>query len=181
MDILSEIIENQNKKTIKIKMLDEMASVAFQSNKKQKFCIYVNPDQHRKGNEYFKVYDRESYSKSKRVCRISFNKPKYIIHTNKDGKENFKLDAKLKESVIAKLKETYDVKIDDKEITVWQWAILQYNKERGLIYAETLKNFKYRIDPKTKTEIEIPRDQWNHPNYLPIDLKMPDYSELPTE
>lgn len=51
----------------------------------------------------------------------------------------------------------------DGEYTVWQMLILAYNREGNLNDADTLQNFSH--DPV-------------HPNHLPIDLPIPDYSQL---
>jgi len=173
MDILNEILDNQHKNR-RPTNLDEMASVAAQTNEAPTFCIYVNPDNHRIGNEYFKVYDKPSYFSSKKVCRISFHAPKYLIHRNRDGKKNFVLDAQRKKDLIKKLSEQHEVTIDGQAITVWQWAIMQYNKELGLPYKESLENISY-----DESGNEINRSSWKHPDYMPIDLPMPDYNKLP--
>ena len=105
----------------------EMSRVISNKNTRPIFCIYVHPDRHRNGDEYFKVYNAASFDRAKKVCRISFRKPEYIIHTNSDGKVNFKLNAEFRKEVINVLNTTRPVKINDNQITVWQWAILQYN------------------------------------------------------
>ena len=151
----------------------EMSRVISNRNTRPNFCIYVHPDKHRKGEEYFKVFNSASFDSADKVCRISFRRPEYIIHTNSDGKINFKLNNEFRKEVIKILNTIRPVKINDNQITVWQWAILQYNNERGLDYEDTMQNLSY-----DKNGNPIPPDKLKYPEDLPFDLQMPDYTKL---
>ena len=58
--------------------------------------ITVNPDIKRNWsseNAYFKIYNSENYRKATKVARITLIVPKYIIHSNDDGKGNWDLSS----------------------------------------------------------------------------------------
>ena len=48
-------------------------------------------------------------------------------------------------------------------LTIWQAAIVLFNNENGLQKPETMENFM---------------DKLKYPDYRPIDLPMPDYTQL---
>lgn len=137
-------------------LLNEMANVYF--DRKANISIQINCSEYHNVN-YFKLYNHQSYKKASKVARISLFEPKYIIHENKDGKENWILNAKQRKALveILKLPAAY------KDYSIWQLIILAFNKENGLNSFETEENFKNDL---------------KYPDYLPIDMTMPDYIEL---
>lgn len=158
-----------------IEVLDEMALVAAEAGSKISFCVYVTPDNHRIGEEYFKVYNAFSQEKADEICRISFHEPRYIVHRNvRDvGKDAKRLNSKQKKALVALLK-SKKMFYENKEVTVWQKAILEYNNCRGLDYGLTFKNKIFDENGN-----QIPKENRAYPDYLPIDLPMPDYMKLP--
>lgn len=58
--------------------IDEMSTVSRSSN----MFIAVNPDIHRVGDEYFKLYNANILNNADKVIRIQFRKPRYVFHKN---------------------------------------------------------------------------------------------------
>ena len=138
--------------------IDEMATVA--RDKENGILIQVNPDRGRIGMEYFKIYNSYSVDKADKMTRISFRKAEYISHSATLGKKDWKLSTKEKKALIALL----EVKSkSNPQYTNWEYAILSFNNEKGLDFDQTEENVI---------------DNLKYPQYLPIDLPMPDYSQL---
>ena len=138
--------------------IEEMATV-FRDKDSKQLC-QVNPDRGRKGLEYFKLYNSDSYDTSNSIARISFREPKYINHKNSDGKENWILNSKQKKALVKALNlpsKKY------KGYNNYQTAIIDFNNEKGLDIDLTEENLV---------------DDLKYPDYLPIDLPMPDYMKL---
>ena len=142
--------------------LYEMAVVGYDES--LSIIVEVNPDSKRTGNEYFKVYDSSSKEKAKRVCRILFREPKYVNHRRGRGMtkrmSNWIMNSRERKNLISFLKRESKL---FQGLTIWQAAIVLFNNEKGLQKPETMENFM---------------DKLKYPDYLPIDLPMPDYTQL---
>ena len=146
--------------TIDIKEnLNEMATVYRDKDKKQ--LCQVNPDKGRQCLEYFKLYDSDSFDKVTKIARISFREPKYVIHKNDRGFDDWKLNVTDKQNLKTLLEQQSD---KYEGYTNFQAAIIDFNMEKGLNVSQTKENF-----------VENPK----YPKYLPIDLPMPNYDLLP--
>ena len=138
--------------------LEEMATVYI--DRENNYLYQVNPDRSRKGLEYFKLYDSVNWPKAKQVARISFREPKYIIHRNTDGKENWFLNSKQKKALVKALTMK---SIKYQGYNNYQTAIIDFNLEKGLEPDKTKENLVNDL---------------KYPVYLPIDLPIPDYMKL---
>lgn len=107
---------------------------------------------------YFKLYNHRDIQKASKVARIHFKSPTYEKHVNWEEKKEWTLNVRERAHLMRMLRSK-----TIGEYTVWQMLILAYNQEGHLNYAETLQNFSH--DPM-------------YPNHLPIDLPIPDYSQL---
>lgn len=136
----------------------EMASVTKSGIPSIK--LQVDRGRNYKGIEYFKIYDNDSYTKATKSTRISFREPVYISHKNPDGKEVWILNAKEKKALIKQLNQPSRL-FKNTNYTIWHDCIAYFNNEAyGLDFEETL---------------EVKEDK---EKYLPINLKMPDYTQL---
>ena len=138
--------------------IEEMATVY--TDEVNKHVCQVNPDRNRQGLEYFKLYNNVNWSKATKVARIEFRKPNYVLHTNKDGKENWKLNNREKIALIKALKMDSE---DYPGYSNYQAAIIHFNREKGLSANKTKENLINDL---------------KYPKFLPIDLPMPDYMKL---
>lgn len=82
----------------------------------------INPSEDRLGEPYFKVYDSFSIDKARRVARLSFNEPKYIIHKDGLGKQPWFMNASEKKYILSILKKN--------KHSVWKKLIANWNKEK---------------------------------------------------
>ena len=142
--------------------IDEISTVSRSSN----MFIAVNPDIHRVGDEYFKLYNANILNNADKVISIQFRKPRYVFHKN-TGFEDWLLTKSEKRALIHFLntKETmYDADGLKHEITIFQKAIILHNYERGLgnNVSETLSLML--------------ENEYNE--YMPLNLKMSDYMLL---
>lgn len=130
--------------------------------------ISINPDATRNwfGEEYFKVYDNLSIGKAKKLTRIKFGSPEYVIHYN----SNWVLNNKEKKDLIKFLKEP------NKRVpginNNWQYGILMFNMEANQDF-ETQQELIITTEEQRLLDKNDPRKY-----YLPIDLEMPNYLEL---
>lgn len=135
------------------------------SDEKLKISIHVDPDPNRKGDEYFKVYNSDEYSNAENIARIKFREPLYVVHKrNRHGKKNYKLVSNKKDDLINFLNSKNHKK---PELTNWEYAIILFNRKLGL------------PDEKTKKNLMFDKNSKYNDNYLPFDLKMPNYKNLP--
>ena len=127
--------------------------------------LVINPDKNRnlKNTEYFKFYNNARPDNASKIARIKFRSPEYVIHHKNRGKENWFLNPAEKNILMKLLNQPCE---KHTRFSIWQGLILDFNYETGLDYKETKKNK------------QISRFGMPHPDYLPIDLKIPDYSEL---
>ena len=139
--------------------IDEMSTVSRSSN----MFIAVNPDIHRVGDEYFKLYNANILNNADKVIRIQLRKHRYVFHKN-TGFEDWLLTKSEKRALIRFLntkENMYDTDGVKHEITIFQKAIILHNYERGLgnNASETLSLLLENV----------------YDDYMPLDLKMPDY------
>lgn len=121
--------------------------------------LSVNPDINRKGDEYFKFYNSYKKNGEEKVARILFRKSGYVFHN--DGNDAWLLNSSDKKLLMSIL-ESNVVSMTGRNVTVFQYAIIQFNRERfGMEEEDTLSN-----------------DFTEFPDALPIDLEMPDYTTL---
>ena len=142
--------------------IDEMSTVSRSSN----MFIAVNPDIHRVGDEYFKLYNANILNNADKVIRIQFRKPSYIFH-KKTGFEDWSLTKSEKRALLRFLntKESmYDADGVMHEIAIFQKAIVLHNYERGL------------GNNASETLSLMLENEYN--DYMPLDLKMPNYMLL---
>lgn len=140
--------------------LDAIATIYRDA--KGRFSIAVNPDPNRQGDEYFKLYNNAKKSAATKVARIMFRSAKYVYHNANQGKDNWILNTKEKKYIIKAFAKKNPAFYNG-QYTYWQYAIAQFNLEKGLDYEKTFKN----VGKKLK-----------YPKYLPFDLKMPNYTKL---
>ena len=140
--------------------LDAMATIY--RDPKGRFLVSVNPDPNREDDEHFKLYNKTSRSSATKIARISFRKAEYIYHSMNQGKKDWILNAKEKKYIVKAFKKKNPAFYNG-QYTYWQFAIAQFNLEKGLDYEKTFKN----VGKKLK-----------YPKYLPFDLEMPDYAKL---
>ena len=143
---------------LKMITLNEM-SVAWVDRDLNRCCWVENPTGY--NNKYFKYVDSFSYAKGDRIARISLLELKYLIHTNSDGKRNWKLNAKEKDELIELMNQPSR---DFPEITNWQKTLAQYN----------LDNFGIYIDETVNSAF----DKSKYPDAFDINCPMPDYTKL---
>lgn len=135
------------------------------SDKKLKISIRVDPDLNHKGNEYFKIYNSDKYSSAENIARIKFREPSYVVHNeNRHGKKNYKLVSDEKDDLIDFLNSKNHKK---PELTNWEYVIILFNRRLGL------------PDEKAKKNLMFDKNSKYNDNYLPFDLKMPNYKNLP--
>ncbi len=108
--------------------------------------------------EYFKLYNHWDIQQANKVARIHFKSPTYEKHINWEDKKEWTLNVRERVRLMRMLRSK-----SGGEYTVWQMLILAFNREGQLNDAETLQNLSH--NPL-------------YPNHLPIDLPMPDYSQL---
>lgn len=148
-------------------LMYEMATVVSTSD----IYISVNPDSSRGwfNEEYFKVYNAGNARKATKVARIKFRKPSYTIHSNIHKKIDWVLNSKEKENL---LKVLQDKSLKESNLTNWQYAILQFNLEA---FPEANRDYCLGLTIAKQKEMtdNEPQKYW-----LPIDLPMPDYTEL---
>lgn len=143
--------------------LDEMATVGRST--REKLLIQVNPAEKEAGNApYFKLFNSANEPSATHLARIRFDLPVYEIHAKKwnRGKDYWWLNSKEKRKLIAYLKAD---NTNTPQFTNWKVAILAFNNERGLDYEKTQQNLLSKLPLK-------------YPDYIPFDLKMPNYELL---
>lgn len=142
--------------------LNEMSTVSREDG----MCIVVNPDRNRTGDEYFKVYNASSESKADKMIRLLFKKPEYVFHRNKRH-DDWILSLSEKRRLVKFLRKLViltDLNEVVHHVTVFQKAIVLFNYERGL-----------GNSPEETFSLMLDSDQGG---YLPLNLKIPDYTEL---
>ncbi|MDE6833584.1 MAG: hypothetical protein K2J39_04985 [Ruminococcus sp.] len=125
--------------------------------------LVINPDKSRnlKNAEYFKLYNNSRPDNASKIARIKFRSPEYVIHHNNGSKNNWFLNTAEKNMLMQLLRQPCK---KHNGFSIWQGLILDFNWETGLDYEGTKGNNQSGNMP--------------YPEYLPIDLKIPDYLEL---
>ena len=141
-------------------ILTEFNTVARDYNLNISLAINLDKNRNLNNTEYFKIYNNARPDKASKIARIKFRSPEYIIHHNNGGKENWFLNSEEKNILMELLKQPCE---KYKGFSIWQGLILDFNWETGLNLTETKKN-------KQTSRFDMP-----YPDYLPIDLKIPDY------
>lgn len=124
---------------------------------KYNMSVAVNPDKNRnlKDMQYFKLYNNTYPDKATKIARIKFCSCGYVIHKNNGKKKNWFLDRSEIKNLTEILKsETYN------GYTVWESLVMRFNYESGFEFDEIKKNKS---------------DNMIYEDYLPMDLKIPDY------
>lgn len=109
--------------------------------------IQINPSEGRIGEPYFKVYNTDSVSTSKFVARISFDKPKYIIHKDNKGKQSWFMNSSQRKNLV-------DI-LTANDYSVWKKLISNWNKEK---YGITSRHWSL-FTLKLKTLLSISNKQ----------------------
>ena len=113
-------------------LITEMAMVglAWDKHRSSKYAVAVDSSETRIGEPYFKFYSGPSRRNKKApVARISFLSPRYIIHYRKSN-NNFVLDASQRRALVNFMNSPHEgVEVGGRELTNWEYAILQYNLE----------------------------------------------------
>lgn len=139
--------------------LNEMSMAWIDKNSNK--CVWVeNPGTHN-DNDYFKYLDSFSYHKADKVARISLKEPKYLEHTNQDGKKDWKLNSREKKELISLMNSLSTVRSG---YTNWQVTLIQYNFDNFFISPEETINGTF--------------DREEHPEAFDINYPMPDYTQL---
>lgn len=126
--------------------------------------LKVNPDLGRHKFKYFKFLDAWMSYDVKKIARIDFRTPRYIFCKNRIGRRHWWLYSSEKEELMDFLNsKNHNIP----NLTNWQVMILNFNLAKGgLTYDKTYEN--------------LLSDKFlKYPEYLPFDLKMPDYRKLP--
>lgn len=151
---------NENKES-----LYEM-SLAF-TDSLNKLAIWVeNPTGY--NNQYFKLYNNDSYVKSTKVARISMLKPNYLVHKNDDGKENWILNNKEKRKLINLLHSKNEEYVT---LSNWQVIIATYNRDNFHIPFINLITKNITFDDYNEKVKTIK-------GAISLDRPMPDYMKL---
>lgn len=159
--------------------LYEMASLgkARLKSKGKSWFVAVHYDPDRRGDPYFRFYSTPQYSKNAPAARISFIEARYIIHPKADNK-HFNLDPKQKKALM-KFMNSKSTKNGYEGYTNWQTAIMKFNDE-----AVQDKPGYLKWQQCTRAFMEANKRLFSRgqlKNALPIDLPMPDYTQLPEE
>lgn len=166
---LDKYLTEEERNSIDPRAMVEMATIVT-DRKGQHIIknISTNPDSTRNWyeEEYFKVYDNLSVSSAKKLARIKFRSPEYVVHTG----SNWELNSKEKKDLIKFLNES------NKKVPYvknnWEYAILMFNQE-AYQDEESMEDLVITIKEQSEMDESNPRKY-----YLPIDLPMPDYTKL---
>ena len=156
--------------------ITEMALVDYArfKTKGEKYAVSVDSSETRIGEPYFKFYDGPSRTPKTPVARVSFLEPRYVVHHKRSKEIPFVLNTSLRRLLVRFMQTPYKVKIDNKKITNWQFAILQYNLENiDVDDWSTREWLNFTTRWKRKNEDAIIGTDAEHA--LPIDLPMPNY------
>lgn len=146
-------------------MIYEMSVAVLTDNR----MIWIeNPNHY--DNRYFKYLNSKSYSKAKKVKRISLLNPKYILHNDNQGKEEWNLTNNEIDNMIKILQ----TKVG--RITNWQKILLTYNKDNcslddtGVIDGSlSFGEYNNKVESNNKK---------HNKKAFRLDYQMPDYNKL---
>lgn len=139
-------------------------------NEEHNFHISVVPDTG-VADAYFKICNSERYGTSTKVIRLSFFDSRYIEY-NGDNRELWKLNSnQMKMITDILLSKPYADDSDTVIKTYWQLVCHIWNREWGFAYHPD-----YNMNlPKGCIEKSV-LDK--HPQYVALNLQMPDYNEI---
>ena len=138
--------------------LFEMATVYTGVNVPIK--IFVSYDEKRIGNQYFKVINAKRFESATKMARISFEEPKYIIHSKNYGKDIWFLDSHERRLLVSILETK-----QKNGLTYGEEAIIQYNSEC--------------LGINRDNQYDMTAEQLRDLHGLPLNTPMPDYTLLP--
>lgn len=101
----SEKIKNERKMQEHINSIP-IQEKAILKSQQFSFSLHVTDDTDRYtgvGGAYFKWVNNISFNKTDKIARIRFDKPEYVTHKNKDGKQNAILNSKQKKQLMTLL------------------------------------------------------------------------------
>ncbi len=139
-----------------------------------KMLYYVNPDDRRVGDPYFKVYNNISHRIATEIARISFLEPRYIVHRDEAGKQPWKLNSSEKKKMINFLSK----KSGFLNLTFWQYTMYHWDNEYGFLHNQFDTTRYNNILEAYADGFYDTEENLNHPSYLRSDLQMPDYMQL---
>lgn len=140
-------------------------------NEKPSFCIWVNPDQGRNGNPYFKMFDAQRYTSAEKSIRIGLLEPKLIFHA--DGKKIWnvtKSDLKELDRFMSKKSRKYA------GYTNWQATIYDWNYEYGYIQPSPEDMYDSDIDAFFDGFYDT-KENLSKPSYIPHTQRQIIYSD----
>lgn len=154
------------KEYLEQKSLCEMSKAFEYTQKKKTYSFWVeNPTGY--NNKYFKMWEGISYTKAKKIARISLIQPKYLKHN--DDKEEWILNKNLRDE----LNNILETKANDK-VTFWQLLILTYNNDNY-----SIPFYNYLSGNMTFDEYE--NIVMSKKGSLSLNTKIPNYKELPLD
>lgn len=164
-----------------IRVLASSRDEAKQFIEEKKHCVYsmatviksqqynvlitADPDVDHIGEPYFKFYNNASFDKASKIARISFLEPKYIHHKNARGHfDDWVLNSKERKLLVELLtKKVSHFKSNGEKMTGWEYAISQFNNEKGYEQEDTENNL-------------LPNKLLD--DSVAFNLPMPDYTKL---
>lgn len=161
-EVIMEILADENDD-----LLCEMALIGRICDKHNvpKYALVVDECNTYIGNPYFKIFNSSNRGNATEVARISFLEPKILVHKGLPQMKITKSIAKLINDFLAAKNKR------NKHRTNWQEAIAYYNDYNGRV-----DNVDVDFDELTQEVIDKNPELFKY--CLPIDLPIPDYTEL---
>lgn len=163
-------LNEELEKYLETQQLNEMATVGRVNGT----YITVTADSGRNyyNQEYFKIFNSESPSKATKVARILFRRPEYIYH--KDQYEQWILNSKERKALNLAFKQKSKYQ---KDCTIWQYGILQFNLETYDIPFEETKQITINSQ-KEMPEYDKKGKKNIYKYCLLFDLPQTDYTNI---
>lgn len=141
-------------------------------SREKSITLQIHVASTRVGNPYFKAFDSDSFTKARRVARISMRKPEYIIHKDRAGKQPWTLNAQEKATLleILALPNSYAGNFHG---TTWQCLVVAYNMEKFGMSLEEVQSIKYAEWKKREKDTT-----YKYRNCVAFDAPMPNYEDL---
>lgn len=143
--------------------LYEMASVRAYKLDSQ-ILLAVNPDIHRQGLAYFKMYNSNSVDTATKVWRINFLKPEFVKAHKGKIPASTEINNEYRNKLISYLTATSK---ENKKYSVWDVLKYHWNDEMGFCN-------EYDLDDYMAGKA----DNNTNPAYLKSTLGMPNYKNL---
>lgn len=158
-------------------LLYEMTSIgrAQLKPKGKKWFMSVHYDPQRRSDPYFMFYDAPTFQRNAPCARIAFREPRYIVRPDNSNK-HFNLSSIEKKALVRFMNSPSD---DGRYegLTNWEMSIMLYNREAVQDKLSNLKRSQCTRAFMEANKCMFSRGQLR--NFLPIDLPMPDYTQLP--